>query len=814
MTNLFQDLRYGFRLLLKNPGFTTVAVLTLALGIGANTAMFSVVNAVLLRSFPYTEPDRLVIVWETQLQLGLPLMYASPPNYGDWREQNSSFEEMAAWTPREFFITQSDEPVRVEGAQVAASLFQVLKVSPVTGRTFSPEEDRPGGGQVVLLGYGLWQSRFGGDPSIAGRTIDINNQPHTIVGVMPPDFKFPPGISLEGTRPAPQTQLWLPLARELKGGQRGAHNLTVIARLKPGVSIESARAEMSALAGRLEQEHPASNAGWNIALVPFEEQVLGDVRPALLVLLIAVAFVLLIACVNVANLLLARGAARQKEFAIRAALGAGRGQLVRQLLVESTALALMGGVAGLLLAVWSTEYLLRLAPQNIPRLDEVGIDLGVAGFTLGITLLTGALFGLAPALGTSSPSLIRWLKEGGRSSNQGAGRTYLQSIFVVAEVALSLLLLVGAGLLFRSFLQLRGVDPGFQSDRALTMRVSLPQVKYPQRAQRAAAFGEMERRIKALPGVESAGFVLETPLSADRQGTSFRVEGEPEPPPNEDRQINFTFTTPGYFQAIGVPVLRGRNFNDQDAQASPEVVLINEAMARRFFPNEDPIGKRLFAGFSDQVPRRIVGIVGNVRHDALSSVPSPNLYVPYFQLSAFNTMSLAVRTDSDPMNALASVREQIKAVDREAPVHTIKTMEQVVAESMAQPRFSALMSAIFAGVALLLAAVGIYGVISYSVAQSTQEIGLRMALGAQRRDIYRLVLGKGMALTLIGLGIGLVAAFALTGFIAGLLFEVSPLDTTTFAAITLLLAAVALAACYIPARRATRVDPMVALRYE
>ncbi|MCI0490296.1 MAG: ABC transporter permease [Blastocatellia bacterium] len=814
MQTLWQDLRYGFRMLLKKPGFTVVAVLTLALGIGANTAIFSVVNGVLLRSFPYTEPDRLVIVWETQLQLGLPFMYASPPNYGDWREQSSSFEEMAAFTPREFFITQADEPIRVEGAQVAASLFQVLKVSPLLGRTFSPEEDRPGGGQVVLIGYGLWQSRFGGDKSIEGRTIDINNQPHTIVGVMPPDFKFPPGIALEGTKPAPETQLWLPLARELKGGQRGAHYLTVIARLKLGVSIEGARAEMSSMSRRLGEEYPATNTGWEITLVPFEEQVLGEVRPALLVLLIAVAFVLLIACVNVANLLLARGAARQKEFAIRAAMGAGRGRLVRQLLVESTALAFMGGAAGLLLAVWSTKYLSSLAPQNIPRLDEVGIDFKVVGFTLGVTLLTGVLFGLAPALGTSSPSLIRWLKEGGRSSGHGAGRNFLQSIFVVAEVALSLVLLVGAGLLFRSFLQLRGVDPGFKADRALTMRVALPQVKYPQRAQRAAAFSEMEQRIKALPGVESAGFVLETPLSADRQGTSFLVEGEPEPPPGEDRQINFTFTTPGYFQAIGVPVLRGRNFNEQDAQGTPEVVLINEALARRFFPNEDPIGKRLFAGFSSQVPRRIVGIVGNVRHDTLGREASPGLYAPYLQVSAFNTLSLVVRTDSDPLNTLASVREQIKAVDREVPVHTIKTLDQVVAESMAQPRFSALMSAIFAGVALLLAAVGIYGVISYSVAQSTQEIGLRMALGAQRRDIYRLVLGKGMALTLIGLGIGLIAASLLTGFITGLLFGVSPLDITTFATITLLLSAVALAACYVPARRATRVDPMVALRYE
>jgi putative ABC transport system permease protein len=814
MEILWQDLRYGARMLARNPGFTAVAVLTLALGIGANTAIFSVVNAVLLRPFPYNDPSRVAVVWETQLQQGLPYMYAAPPNYADWREQNQVFEEMAAFSPEGFFLAQEDEPVRVRGAEVSASLFRVLGVSPFVGRAFSPEEDQPGRGQVVLLSHGLWQSRFGAGPAVIGQAITLNQQSYTVLGIMPPDFAFPPPIDLEGSAPYQRTDLWVPLAMDLEGGQRGAHYMTVIARLKPGVSLQRAEAEMNVIARRLEQEFPNSNTGWGITLVPLDQQVLGEARPALLVLLGAVGFVLLIACVNVANLLLARSATRQKEFAIRSALGAPRARLARQLLTESTLLALLGGGAGLLLALWGMDSLLKLAPRNVPRLEEAGIDLWVISFTLAVSLLTGLLFGLAPPFQSSSPRLNQWLKEGGRTAVQGAGHIRLRGVLVVTEIALSLVLLVGAGLLFKSFLQLRGVDPGFQSENVLTLRLSLPQTKYPQAAQRIAAYSEIEQRILDLPGVESAGFIYDIPLAADRQGTSFQIEGEPPPGPNENRQINFTFVTPGYLRAMGIPLLRGRFFTEQDGRETEEVIIINETLARRFFSQEDPTGKRLFLGFSTQVARRIVGVVGDVKHDTLTRDYAPAVYVPYYQVPWSGRMSLAVRSSAQPSAVLASVREQIRSVDRDLPVFSVMTMNQVLSNSVAQPRFSTLMLGVFAGVALLLAAVGIYGVISYSVSQRTHEMGIRMALGAQPRDIFRLVVGQGMVLTLIGVGVGLAASFALTRFLESLLFGVSATDPATFAGVSVLLAAVALLACYLPARRATRVDPLVALRYE
>jgi putative ABC transport system permease protein len=814
MWTLWQDLRYGVRVLLKKPAFSLVAVLMLALGIGANAAVFSVVNAVILRPFPYEESDRLVMIWEAQPSQGLPFMFASPPNYADWREQNRSFEELAAFTSRDFFLAQGDEPVRVSGAQISASLLPLLRVAPTLGRAFTPEEDGPGGPLAVLLSQKLWQSRFGADPGVVGRSVTIDNQSYRVVGVMPQSFKFPPAIALEGNTPTQQAELWTPLATDMKAGQRGAHFMTVIGRLKPGVTIESASADLSTTASRLEQAYPETNAGWTITLTPFEQQVLGRVRPVLLTLLIAVGCVLLIACVNIANLLLAQGAGRQKEMAVRAALGAGRGRLLRQLLTESLVLALLGGLAGLLLATWGVDLLLGLAPGDIPRLEEVGIDLRVMGFAFGVTFLTGLLFGLLPALGASSPNLLRWLKESGQATGQPPSNRLLQNSMVVIEVALSLVLLVGAGLLLRSFARLQAVDPGFQPERTVTMRVTLPRVKYTERAQRAAAFAEMEKRVGAASGIEAAGFALEAPLAGDQQGTEILIEGEAKPQPGEDHHTGFTFVTPGYFRAMGIPLLRGRAFTEQDTPQSPPVVVINEALARRYFPGTDPLGKRVRLGFNDEVAREVVGVVGAVHQSALSEEARPGTYTPFQQVPWSRTMTLVVRSNLQPTAALASVREQLRAVEQDAPIYDVKSMNEIVAESVARPKFAALLLGVFAGVALLLASIGLYGVISYSVTQRTREIGIRMALGAQPKDVLQMVLGAGLRLILTGLLIGVAASFALTRLMKSLLFGVTATDPLTYVGVCAMLSAVALLACYLPARRATKVDPMEALRYE
>ncbi|HEX8140373.1 MAG TPA: ABC transporter permease [Pyrinomonadaceae bacterium] len=814
MWTLWQDLRYGVRVLLKRPAFSLVAVLMLALGIGANAAVFSVVNAVVLRPFPYDEADRLVMIWETQPSQGLPFMFASPPNYADWREQNHSFEELAAFTPRDFFLARGEEPVRVSGAQISASLLPLLRISPMLGRAFTPEEDRPGGPLAVLLSQKLWQSRFGADPSVVGQSVTIDNQSYRVVGVMPQGFKFPPPIALEGNTPTQQAELWTPFATDMKAGQRGGHFMTVIARLKPGVTIESASADLSTISSRLEQAYPETNAGWAITLTPFEQQVLGRVRPVLLTLLIAVGFVLLIACVNIANLLLAQGAGRQKEMAVRAALGAGRGRLVRQMLTESLMLACLGGAAGLILATWGVDLLLSLAPGDIPRLEEVGIDLRVLGFACAVTFLTGLLFGLLPALGASSPNLLRWLKESGQATGQAPSNRLLQNSMVVIEVALSLVLLISAGLLARSFLRLQAVDPGFQPARTVTMRVTLPRVKYTERAQRAAAFAEMEKRLSATPGIEAAGFALEAPLAGDQQGTEILIEGEPKPAEGEEHHAGFTFVTPGFFRAMGIPLLRGRAFTERDTADSPPVVVVNEALARRYFPGTDPVGKRLIVGFNNEVAREVVGVVGAVRQDALSEEARPAVYTPVQQVPWSRTMTLMVRSSLQPSAALAAAREQLRAVERDAPIYDVKTMNEIVAESVARPKFSALLVSIFACVALILASIGLYGVVSYSVAQRTREIGIRMALGAQRGDVLKMVLGGGLKLILTGLLIGVAASFALTRLMRSLLFDVTTTDPLTYLGVSALLAIAALLACYLPARRATKVDPMEALRYE
>jgi putative ABC transport system permease protein len=811
MRGLMQDLRLSLRMLRRRPGFGVVAVLTLALGIGATSAIFSVVNGVLLRPFPYEDPERLVVVWERNPARGLPFMFASPPNYADWRDQNQVFSGIGAFGRGRYILEQESEATAIRGAQVTAGMLSMVGVSPLLGRPFTPEDDREGSERVVLLSHGSWETRFGGDPDLVGRSIRLNGFAYTVVGVMPPGFEFPPPIVLEGAIPTEQTELWVPFAMDMANGNRGAHFMTVIARLRDGVDLGMAEAEMNTLAARLQQSYPSSNEGWDVTLTPLDRQVLGDVTVQLLILLGAVGLVLLIACVNVANLLLARGTARLKEFAVRASLGAGRGRLVRQLLTESLGLSVLGGITGLILAVLGARALVQLAPQDIPRLGEVGLDARVLGFTLLVTLLTGALFGLAPALQGAGESLSQSLRDAGRGTSEGRRGSNLRSSLVVAEVGLSLVLLVGAGLLIRSFVNLQTVDTGFEVADRLTLRMSLPESRYQEDAQRIAAYLELERQLNATPGVASAGFINSIPLAVDRGGTSFLKEGETEVPVEENRSVNFAIVTPDYFRAMGVRLVQGRYFESRDDVDSEGVVIVNDAFVRRHFPQEDPIGVRL--GFHGQ-PFRIVGVVGGVRHATLRDDPNPSVYVSYAQMAWSRSMSAVVRSEVGADATLAAVRAAVRQFDSTLPIYDVKPMERILGESLARMRFSTTLMLAFSIVALILAAVGIYGVIAYSVSRRTQEIGLRVAIGADRNDILLLVLKQGMRPVVIGLLIGLVAALALSRLLGSLLYGIGAIDPWTFAAVAVVLSAAALLACYLPARRAMRVDPMVALRYE
>jgi putative ABC transport system permease protein len=785
--------------------------LGIRLGIGANTALFSVVNAVLLRPFPYGEPERLVTVWERNVQMGLPYMFAAPPNYADWQQQSRVFESLAAFAPRTYFLAGTEEPVRLHGARVTASLLPLLQVQPLLGRSFAADEEGPGAPRVVLLSHDLWQRQFAGGHAIVGGTILLNDEPHTVIGVMPPGFNFPPPIALEDSSLPRPADLWVPFDFSMAAGQRGAHFMTVLGRLKPGVSAEAAESEMNSIAGRLAQEYPETNRGWDVALVPLDAQVLGDVRLPLLVLMGAVGFVLLIACANVANLLLARASDRQKEFATRTALGASAYRLGRQLLTEGLLLALAGAAAGFVLGFWSVELLVRLAPPGIPRLEETSVDLRVGVFTLGIAMFVGLLFALAPAVKGAKADLMPVLRQGGWRSSGGSGR--LRNALVVAEVSLALVLLIGAGLLLESFRRLRGVDTGFRAENVGTLRLTMPAARYTDGPRRIAAFRELESRINALPPVEAAGFVYEIPLAGDRQGTSVEIEGEAALAGGQGN-VNFTFVTPSYFRAMGVPLTRGREFSERDTADSPLVVIVNETFAERFFPGGAALGRRMRVGFDSEAAREIVGVVRDVRHSDLRQPASPNVYLPYFQVPWSGSMSLAVRARGNPAAALGAVREQVRAFDRTVPLYDAKLLGDIVSESIAQPRFSTVLLGLFAALALTLGAVGIYGVISYSVTQRTHELGIRMALGAQRSDIFRLVIGEGMRLAALGTALGLAASLGVVPVLRNLLFGVSPHDPLLFSGVSLVLLAVAFAACWIPARRATRVDPMVALRYE
>jgi putative ABC transport system permease protein len=806
-------------MLWKSPGLTAVAVLALALGVGANTAIFSVVNAVLLRPLPYKDPDRLVVLWGNNLKQGRGQLPVSFPNFLDWKNQNRVFEDMASYAYNQFVITGRQEPERVRGVFVSTGFFPVLGVRPSLGRTSRPEEERE---YLAVLSHALWQRRFGSDPSIIGQVITLNGKGYTVIGVMPPDFQFPPrdprfqptgtGAELWVTlsslfTPSPNLGDWI--------GSRSLRGNRVIGQLKPGVTIQQAQAEMDTIAGRLEQAYPDANAGVGVTLVPLHEQLVGHIRAALLVFLGAVGFVLLIACANVANLLLARTATREKEMALRAALGASRLRLVRQLLTESTLLALLGGALGLLLALWGVDLLVHLDTGNIPRANEIGIDGRVLSFTLAISLLTGMIFGLAPALQASKLNLNETLKEGGRSSAGSWRGRRVRGLLVVSEIALTLVLLIGAGLMIKSFRRLLETPPGFNPQNVLTMQIQVSSFQHSQPPQWVAFYRQVLERVAALPGVQSVGTCDSLPPRIFQRGNSFAIEGHPSPGPGQSPIAQLFTISPDYFRALNVPLLKGRYFTEADTAAAPGVAIINETIARRFFPNEDPVGRRLKLGNPEsQSPRlTIVGVVGDVKYSGLDADTEAGLYIPYLQ-NPVPGMYLMVRTASYPLSLAAAVRGQVLAVDKDQPVANIKTMEQVLAESVAQRRLNTLLLGLFAAVALSLAMVGIYGVVSYSVSQRTHEIGIRMALGAQTGDVLRLVVRQGLQPVLIGMAIGLTGALALTRLLSSLLYGVSATDPATFVVISLLLTAVALLACYIPARRATKVDPMIALRYE
>jgi len=828
MHTLLQDLRQGLRMLVKSPGFTVVAMLTLALGIGANTAIFSAVNAVLLRPLVYKDSPSLVNIWGKFEKDGIPQNWISEPEFWDLLAQNKSFSQIAAYSlGGRANLTRADgPPVQVSEANATADVFPMLGIAPVLGRSFSPEEDQPGHSHYVLLSYELWQSQFGGDASIVAKSIQLDGETYSVVGVLPREF------SLGGKQ-----DLWVPLGLDrVKPGNRGSHYLHMVARLKPGVDFAQGSAALTQLAGDLRRAYPGSygpeQKNFDMYMMPVKEQLVGKVRPALFVLLGAVAFVLLIACANVANLLLARASAREKEFAIRAALGAGRGRLVRQLMTESLLLGLAGGLLGFLLAYWGVDALRALAPANTPRLDEIRIDLAVLAFTFNVSLITGLFFGLAPAWHIARTDLRETLKEAGRGTSATGGSLHMRSWLVISEIALAVLLLVGAGLLMRSFSRLLEVSPGFQTQHLLTMELSLPEKTYPDGAPVQKFFTELMARVKTVPGIEAAGAVSQLPLTDSYTSGSvfFEDTSIPDIPRLQQlgnlpyMEIDQRAATSEYFQAMEIPLVHGRLVSDADDASAPLVALVDTDFAHRFWPHRDAIGQRVAI---DTIPnvkpaaprwRTIVGVVGHVKHYGLDVEGREQIYFPHkqplFGVFAPRDMTLAVRTSLDPASVTSAIREQVFSIDKDLPLYNVATMDQLVSNSLAQPRLNLSLLVAFAVLALGLAAVGVYGVMAYAVTQRTQEFGIRMALGASPGDVLKQVFLEGGRLAALGLALGLVAALALTRMMASLLYGVKPSDPVSLGMAAALLAVVALAACYIPAHRATRVDPLVALRYE
>ncbi|HLM58558.1 MAG TPA: ABC transporter permease [Pyrinomonadaceae bacterium] len=805
METLLQDVRFGARVLSRHKGFTAVAVLTLALGIGANTAIFSLVNAVLLRPLKYRDPDRLVMVWEDMTAIGFPRDTPAPANFADWKGQNQSFEDMAALAMRSYDLTGDGEPERLSAYGVTANFFPLLGVGPQLGRTFLPEEDAPGADKVAVISQGLWRRRFGGDPQIVGRDILLNGEKHAVVGVMPQGFQF----ALAGV------EVWTPLALTPElAAERGNHYLQVVARLKPGVTAERADADIKAITARIVAAYPDDARALSSVVVPLHEQLAGDVRRPLTLLLVAVGFVLLIACANVGGVLLTRAAARGREIAVRSALGASRGRIVRQLLTESVLLGAAGGLLGSLLAVWAFAFLRRLIPAGLREMTELSLDAGVFAFTLALSLLAGVAFGLAPALQASKTDLNDALKQGGRSG-PGAGQRRLRNSLVVAQVALSLVLLVGAGLLIRTLYRLRGQYSDLRPESVLTVRTQLAMNRYGEHARRVAFYEGVLSRVKSLPGVEAAAYTTAVPLVWKGGGSGLTVEGR-ELGPGEVVNANHRQVTPDYFRALGVALKQGRPFSEQDDEGALPVAVVNEAMARAYWPGQSPLGKRFRLG--EELPwLTVVGVAADVRQMGADAPVKAEMYLAYRQAAPhhfFAPRDLVVRAKAAPSDLVPGVRRAVHEVDPQQPLSSVRTLDEVLGRETAQRHTGMMLLTAFAALALLLAALGIYGVLSYFVVQHTREIGVRMALGARAGDVLRLVVGKGMALTLAGVGLGLVGALGLTRLMRSLLFEVKATDPLTFAALALLLTLVALVACLVPARRAMKIDPMEALRHE
>jgi len=812
MRSVFNDIRFSLRTLRTRPGFTAVVIITLALGIGANAAIFSVVNAVLLRPLPFPHAEELVTLWERNPARGYDQNAPAAGNYVDWRNQNDVFSQMAIYAPaRRFNLSIDDQAERISGAAVSASLFNVLQTAPVIGRPFTPEEEIEGQNRVVIVSHNFSQLHFG-DRNPVGNSLTVDGQNFTIIGVMPQGFQFPGGTgTVLKTYTAPAADLWIPLVLDQETlRQRSSHSLSVIARLKPGVSVSQATESMSSIQHLLEQQYPTFFVGSHVKVVPLNDQVVGTTRRPIYVLWAAVGVVLLICCVNVANLMLSFATSRRREIALRIALGAQRSRVIRQLLTESLLLAAAGGAIGVLAAFWGVRLLALLAPANFPRREEITLNLTVLLFTVLVTAVTGIFFGLAPAVQASRVNLTEALNSARNSIAIGWGSRF-RRLLVVTEFTLALVLMIGAALLIQSLFRLQRVNPGFSSDKTLTMEVSLPSNKYP-RDRRPGFYQELFQRIKALPGVEAVAVARHLPLSGDNMNFAFDIESRPSPEgtaPGADCR----FVTSDYFKLLGVRLVQGRVFADSDGPAAPAVLLINQTLAKQYFLNENPIGQRLVLGINN-FSGSIVGVVGDVKHVGLDAEAKPEIYANYAQGPYWADMNLLVHTTGDPVAVASSVRGEISAIDRQVPVARIRTMDSILSDSVAQQRFRSTLLVVFGVTALLLAAIGIYGVMSYAVTQRTKEIGIRMALGAQLNNVRSLVIWNGMTLTIVGIAFGLVGAFALTRFLSSLVFEISSSDPLTFTAIPVTLALISLLACYIPARRATRIDPLVALRDE
>ena len=809
MGALIQDIRYGIRVLKKNPGFTVVAILTLALGIGANTAIFSIVDAVLVRPLPYPDPQRMFMVCQTRPELGATKNGVSFPNYIDWTRATTSFESLTAIRGTTFALTGRDTATYVEAAAVTASYFPVFRAQPILGRTLEQADDVPGASPAVVMSERLWRSGFGSDPTIVGQTISLDQHAFTVVGVLPGNFRPPITAS--------DTQLWVPLLQDAVAAQlrdhRSGHYLMSMGRLKPGVTPAQAQAEMDSIEKALEQQYPDDNKGWGVRLVSLQSYLVGNVQTALLVILGAVGLVFLIACANVANLQLARAASCGREVSIRVALGASRPRLIRQFLTESILLSLAGGAAGLALAYGTVQGLTSWLPADLPRISEIRTDTRVLLFGLALSLIAGIVFGLAPAWHSAAARFAEGLKESGKGLGEDKGRRRLRGALVVAETALAVLLLVGAGLLIRSFVRLEEVNAGFNATHLLTTSITLPRSQYMKPEQWITVSNEIIERMKAIPGVEDAGVALPLPLVGGNINLGFTVEGRAPLPKSEGPIADYAAVSPNYFHLMQIPLLRGREFGLHDSPEATKVCMISAAVARRVFPNEDPLGKRINIGYPQTAAREIIGIVGDIKDQDLAAQDSSQIYVPFAQ-NPYWGFDVAVRALGDPKQISGALREKIGELDPELPVTNIRTMGDAIDESIAQPRFRTTLLGLFSAIAFVLAAIGIYGVISYNVGRRTQEIGIRMALGAQRRDVLFLIVREGVALAGLGVMLGLVSAFWLTGLLQSFVFNVSVTDPTTYAAVAALLLMVSFAAACVPARRAVRVDPIAALRYE